>query len=282
MYILSTDDTTQIEIIRKAVATSNCELLDLKPERPDMPGRALDLLTATEPCQVYHADIPLSSVSGMHRADFWRQGQSFREILQWNEEKKLGVHGKGWQPDIFEYMEGELREKEFPAHSTLHQMRLISRGGIVDCENGNHRFVGAYCWLAAKYGHRAVFKKAHVTHHPISKPLLDKLVEIDRENYKIDVLFQSDQNRRRSVILRVRRGREILHMTYNPTQQDFFVERSRAPTLLARLLKYLNDEKNEGWCSVSHRLIQKMAMANWVYSSTLERLDESHRPVSHS
>lgn len=279
MFPLPYQDTTQIEVIRKTVAASSCELLDRRPAHPDKAGGTLDLLTSTDPAKVYHADIPLNSVSGMHRSDFWCQGQTFRDILQWDENKRLGIHGRGWQPDIFEYMEGELREKGFPAHASLYQMRLISRGGIVDCENGNHRFVATYCWLAAKYGDQATFRKVHVTHHPISQPLLNKLVELNRDSYKIDVLYQNDRARRNSVILRALRGRDVLHLGYNPILQNFSIERSQAPTLLSRLKTFFKSEQNEGWHSVSDSLIKRMAAASWARSTTLELLDELHRPI---
>lgn len=142
---------------------------------------ALRLLTSFDAEQIRYVDVPLAAVMALGRWDFWKSGDSWRDIVSRQQPEDRphdpGMHGRDWTDRVFPHFEGELRDDCFPAGGAAGPLKLRSYGGFIECESGNHRLVGAYCWLASKDGHLAKLRKARVSYRPIRRPIRERIAE---------------------------------------------------------------------------------------------------------
>ncbi|WP_219703828.1 hypothetical protein [Marinomonas lutimaris] len=120
-------------------------------------------------------DVPIRNVVALGRADFWEQGNNWRDVTK-------HLHGTGWTDDVFEYFENEIGENNFLAPQSLGELRLLCIGGACECGNGNHRLVAAKSWLANKFGEDATLKSVKVSHYPINKIIRKLLVKAKEQN----------------------------------------------------------------------------------------------------
>nr|WP_256352089.1 DUF2199 domain-containing protein [Pseudomonas yamanorum] len=149
-----------IETIRCAAAECQSRYLN----EPVYLDRMLYLDCFNSPTERFEGfiDVPVSSVVALGRGDLAVEGDSWRDVV----DKRLT--GEGWTEHVIEYFEGELREKPFPARTSLYELRLHCTGGICVVGNGNHRLAGAKAWLLSKQGDAALLLKAKVTYRPLA------------------------------------------------------------------------------------------------------------------
>lgn len=187
MYSLSREDTSQIQIIRAVVADSDCEVLDRRVYLTEKYIDALQTISHNNPAIYCYADVPIGSITTLGHANFWELGQTWRQIILDWESNEDGLHGQGWQPEVFQYFEDELRERSFPAWQATGPLKLISIGGVVDCESGNHRLVGAVGWLAGRYGKDVYLKKARLQHRPVDLAVIGLIGDLHAKGFDISV-----------------------------------------------------------------------------------------------
>jgi len=149
---------TVIKKIKEAAKNSNSSLLK-EEVYLNTELNLYDFIDNEKLLQVY-VDVPLGNIVSLGRQDFWREGETWIDVVQ-------HLHGNEWSDEVFKYFESELKEKDFPAPSSMYQLRLTCYGGICKCGNGNHRLVAAKAWLIASYGDKASLKKAKVSYYPL-------------------------------------------------------------------------------------------------------------------
>ena len=127
--------------------------------------------------QINYKDIFIKDIVSLGRNDNWTKDKH-----TWKELINDWITGYGWKDEVINYFENEIEDKNFPAEGAGRNLRIESFGGLLTCANGNHRLVGAVCWMASKYGDDAILKKVRVASFPLKNifyKFLDKLVEND-------------------------------------------------------------------------------------------------------
>ena len=127
--------------------------------------------------QINYKDIFIKDIVSLGRNDNWTKDKH-----TWKELINDWITGYGWKDEVINYFENEIEDKNFPAEGAGRNLRIESFGGLLTCANGNHRLVGAVCWMASKYGDDTILKKVRVASFPLKNifyKFLDKLVEND-------------------------------------------------------------------------------------------------------
>ena len=120
-------------------------------------------------------DVPVSAVACLTRNDFIKgKAKTWREAALCN-------HGDDWGPEVFHYFENDLFGKNFPAPNSLHELKLQSIGGLVNCVNGTHRLVAAKAWLLSTKGETAIFKQANIERYRLD-PLIEQVLQAALNN----------------------------------------------------------------------------------------------------
>lgn len=125
-------------------------------------------------------DVPSDAIVALGRADFWKQNQTWKEVLE-------NIHGSGWTDEIFDYFDSDLYEKDFPAPSSRHELRLICVGGACEVGNGNHRVVAGKNWLISQHGSNAFFRKTKVSYYSLSDEIKQLLTRALNERLRVRI-----------------------------------------------------------------------------------------------
>ena len=169
-----------IDVIKERVAaTPSSQVLDFKvvPDSPELRSflEAVVVKTHLET----EIDIPVRSMVSLRRNGLCQPGDTWRSILMDR------ITGDGWRPEVIDYFEQPIRDRLFPADKSRCPLDLDMTGGIGTCANGNHRIVGAICWLAATRGDDAVMQSVRTTVRDIDRTLIGRLVEFHRTGARI-------------------------------------------------------------------------------------------------
>ncbi|WP_420213444.1 hypothetical protein ACN8ZM_40235 (plasmid) [Burkholderia aenigmatica] len=132
-----------------------------------------------------YLDVPVRSIVGLFHRSFAPDARTWRELL-------AGLHGKGWGPETLRYFESELGDDFFPAPCSAYGLRLRSWGGALVCSNGMHRLVAGACWLAARQGDNATFRKVRVEYHPLREQAVAVMTEAHRRGELVEALHNKD------------------------------------------------------------------------------------------
>lgn len=167
-----------IEKIRKQSNESNSILLNYTKLTANLKFELeVSFFINLKELKVAYIDVPIKNIVSLGRNDHWNN-----ETPTWNELINNWIVGLNWTDEVIDYFENEIGDKNFPALGAGGNLRLESYGGLITCANGNHRIVGAVCWLTSKYGDNAVLKNVRVTNFPFKNifyEFLDKLSEND-------------------------------------------------------------------------------------------------------
>ena len=140
--------------------------------------------SASASCTLY-LDVPVRSIVGLFHRSFAPDAHTWRELLG-------GLHGKGWGPETLRYFESELGDKHFPAPGAAYGLRLQAWGGALVCANGMHRLVAGACWLAARQGNDATFRKVRVAHYALLDSAVAVMTEARRRGEWVEAAYNRD------------------------------------------------------------------------------------------
>lgn len=144
-------DWTSITRVREAVGASSCHLLDRPVLVRSILSEVAEVFQDHEaPVKFAVTDVPIASLFSINREnEFWFEGDTWRDIVM------SRLTGENWPASVFEYFEGEIRDKKFPPNDSRAKLDLTSYGGVTACDCGNHR-------LAAAQGAEANLQKVYV------------------------------------------------------------------------------------------------------------------------
>jgi len=117
-----------------------------------------------------YADVPLSAIVGLFHNRFAPEATTWRELL-------AGLHGEGWGQETLAYFGSEIGDAHFPAPSAAYPLILRAYGGAVVCVKGMHRLVAGVCWLAARHGASAQFRKVELQYCGIKTAAVAAMVD---------------------------------------------------------------------------------------------------------
>lgn len=174
-------EITAIEKIREVVLNYDEKLLDQKVIERDVSanlalGIFVDLYGNFE---TNYEDINIKDIMFLSRSDGWEH-----DVMSWRELINTWIYGDTWSHNVFEYFEGQIQDKLFPAEGAGHILKIESYGGVLGCANGNHRLVGACCWMACKNGDNAKLQSVYTSTFKLkdaTKTLLQR-IDIDKED----------------------------------------------------------------------------------------------------
>lgn len=166
-----------IEKIRKEVSLNDGKVLETNIISNLSNRLEIHFFVNLDVYQDNYKDIFIKDIVSLGRNDYWT-----KETHTWKELINCWITGYGWRNEVIDYFENEIEDKNFPAEGAGRNLRIESFGGLLTCANGNHRLVGAVCWMASKYGDDAILKKVRVASFPLKDifyKFLDELVEND-------------------------------------------------------------------------------------------------------
>ncbi|MEB2558743.1 hypothetical protein [Burkholderia cenocepacia] len=132
-----------------------------------------------------YLDVPVRNIVGLFHRSFAPDARTWRELL-------AGLHGDGWGPETLRYFESEVGDEHFPAPSAAYGLRLQAWGGALVCSNGMHRLVAGACWLAARQGNDATFRKVRVDHYALREQAVAVMTAALRRGEAVEALHNRD------------------------------------------------------------------------------------------
>ncbi|AWU95622.1 hypothetical protein [Azospirillum ramasamyi] len=148
-------------------------------------------------------DVPIRAVVALGRGDgLLGNRDTWRTIID------RGLHGNGWTHDVFDYFDGEICDRYFPADGANGILELYSVGGAVQCGNGNHRLAGAIGWIASTRPHDPVLRKARVYVGPVLPGIIASILALRSPGTEM-ACAAGFTGRGTETFLRVRQGRDV-------------------------------------------------------------------------
>jgi hypothetical protein len=133
-----------IEKLREAVLNSNNKLLEEQVVNSSDINFILDKFTIYTENKDYYDDVSIYNIVALCRSDKW-----IENVRTWRELVNEWITGEGWTNQVFDYFESDIKSQDFPADNAMNTLRFIDYDGLLTCSNGNHRLVGACCWISA-------------------------------------------------------------------------------------------------------------------------------------
>lgn len=167
-----------IDLIRKKVTESNSNLLKNTKLTKNVSNRLEVDFFVDKSFKTEYKDIYVKDIVSLGRNDHWNS-----EFPSWIELIEKWIYGLDWRDEVIDYFENDIRDNYFPAMGAGGILEMESLGGLLTCSNGNHRLVGAVCWVVSKYGDDAILKKVKVANFHLNKTfysLLDTLQKDDK------------------------------------------------------------------------------------------------------
>lgn len=188
------NQVTTIQHIRDKVNDYQGYVLDQKVMDGDYatinPIRFFVDFQNTDSHNIQYKNIPIKNIMFLNRSDGWQnKSQSWRELIN------TWIHGEDWDNNVFGYFESSIKDNSFPPKTSQSNLRVLDYCGIIKCDNGNHRLVGACCWMTCKNGDDAILLDVHCVETAKFKPFTRKLIEElkdDDEVYTLEALFPID------------------------------------------------------------------------------------------
>ncbi|CAG9264495.1 conserved hypothetical protein [Burkholderia diffusa] len=172
--------------IRAALVHAPASLVDRPVElRRDLIASTFGLSRYAASSRTLYLDVPVRSIVGIIHRNFAPDARTWRELL-------ARLHGNGWGPETLRYLESELGDELFPAPAAGGGLRLQGWGGALVCTNGVHRLVAGACWLAARQGHDATFRKVRVKHFALREAAVAVMIEARRCGESVEALCNGD------------------------------------------------------------------------------------------
>lgn len=154
-----------IDVIRKSAQKSNSIVLKQSALTTRLnTSLEVDFFVDTSKSSIDYKDIKVKDIVSLGRKDGWRiENPSWYElIINW-------IYGFDWRDEVIDYFENDIEDKNFPAEHARGRLEIASLGGLLICDNGNHRLVGAACWALSNNGDEAILKKVRVATFPVNK-----------------------------------------------------------------------------------------------------------------
>lgn len=220
----------------------------------------LFLLSTTVSQPYIFVDVPVDRVVALGHANFWTSGDTWRSAVQ-------GLTCLGWTDRVYDYFDGPLREKNFPAHNSMYELRLTCYGGLCVVGNGNHRVVGGRIWLQHKYGEQAAWKQAKVSFYHLLPSARDLLQKASEQWTGIRLAHFSDPYKK--LIVNGIEVRRIAALQTSPGQIYALCENELVLLTLPwhyklhRRLEWTT-LGNQAWKDVPARLVKKMLDDDWI------------------
>lgn len=135
--------TTIREIIADAMAQAASPVLRYPVALNSDYGSVLELLfKRRRPTDIF-SDIPLSAIIAVDHKNDAPSATNWEQLFG-------GLHATDWTPAQLAYMESEIGLQLFGPDTAHRTLDFSAYGGAVLCTNGQHRLVGAVCWLASR------------------------------------------------------------------------------------------------------------------------------------
>lgn len=135
--------TTIRQIIADAMAQAASPVLHTPVALNSDYGPVLELLfKRREPTDIF-SDIPLSAIVAVDHKNDAPLATNWEQLFS-------GLRATDWTPAQLDYMESEIGLQLFGPDTAHRTLDFSSYGGAVLCTNGQHRLVGAVCWLASR------------------------------------------------------------------------------------------------------------------------------------
>lgn len=231
-----------IDEIRRSAEESNSIVLKQKKLTAHLDKTLIFEFFKGESTEKYE-NISVKDIISLGRNDHWES-----EYPTWIELLNKWIDGTPWRDEVIEYFENDIENKKFPAEGAKEELKLVNFGGLLHCFVGNHRIVGAVCWLVSKYGDEAILKKVSVTTYPLND-YFKQLLEIVKDDDEIYLLME-----------------QVINGQHNKAKDSKYVK------IVNRKLNYINfyELKDDNFVNIGS-LKYKYFVINFINNSLQKR-----------
>ncbi|MBP2311488.1 hypothetical protein [Azospirillum soli] len=200
-------------------------------------------------------DVPIQAVVALGRADkLLGNRDTWRTIVN------KGVHGRGWTHGVFDYFDGDIMDKDFPADGATGMLKLSCIGGAVTCANGNHRLAGAVAWIASTRPHDSVLRKVWVDATPVRRNLVASILELRSRGAKFACAHGFVEGRHEYVLRVTRWGIARTYCIRGGVLERCYDWRERS----ARWRRPLDHEGSWHWWAIPDSVLNAWSNSSWL------------------